>query len=269
MPTNLEKYEKDLDALIKNGEQILHAIQAESAPEQFKAVVKKQLGNKTAAFLKELPAFASAYQPWYSEAKAVIKLLLPDRLADFVRHYEKPKPRKDIDFENYRIEDALQGLRITRGYEERVLADQSSAIPHVRQQVEILRSVRARFKSSLFDIRQLVTADLFDSELDAATELARKRFLRAAGAIAGVVLEKHLHQVCDNHSVTVSKKDPGISHLNDLLKSNGVIDVPQWRAIQYLGDLRNLCDHPKDQEPTHEQITDLIQGVTKVTKTLF
>lgn len=269
MPTNLEKYQTDLDALIKNGEQFLHAIQAECEPDEFKALVRKQLGDKTAAFLKALPDFASAYQPWYSEAKAVIKLLLPDRLADFVRHYEKPKPRKDIDFENYRIEDALQGLRITRGYQEEVIADKSSAIPHVRQQVEILKSLEARFKSSLFDIRQLVTADLFDSELEAAAELAKKKFLRAAGAIAGVVLEKHLHQVCDNHSVSPSKKDPGISHLNDLLKSNGVIDVPQWRAVQYLGDLRNLCDHPKGQEPTHEQITDLIQGVTKVTKTLF
>jgi hypothetical protein len=269
MPTNLEKYQKDLDALINNGEQLLHAIQAECSPERFKAMVKKALGNKAAAFLKALPGFATAYQPWYSEARAVIKLLLPDRLADFVRHYEKPKPRKDIDFENYRIEDALQGLRITKGFNEEVIADKSAAIPHVRQQVEILKSVKARFKSSLFDIRQLVTADLFDSELDAAAELARKKFLRAAGAIAGVVLEKHLHQVCDNHSVTLSKKDPGISHLNDLLKNNGVIDVPQWRAIQYLGDLRNLCDHPKGQEPTHEQITELIQGVTKVTKTLF
>jgi hypothetical protein len=69
--------------------------------------------------------------------------------------------------------------------------------------------------------------------------------------------------------VAVSKKDPGISYLNDLLKSKDVIDVPQWRAIQYLGDLRNLCDHSKGQEPTHEQIAELIGGVTKVTKTLF
>jgi hypothetical protein len=91
----------------------------------------------------------------------------------------------------------------------------------MRQQLEIVPSVKARFKSSLFDIRQLVMADLLDSELEAASELAKMKFLRAAGAVAGVVLEKHLHQVCDNHSVTVAKKDPGISHLNDLLEESG------------------------------------------------
>jgi hypothetical protein len=40
----------------------------------------------------------------------------------------------------------------------------------------------------------------------------------------------------------------GISNLNDQLKSADVIAVPQWRAIQYLADLRNLCDHPKGKE---------------------
>ena len=44
-------------------------------------------------------------------------------------------------------------------------------IPQFDQQLAILGAVRARFESSLFDIRQLVQADLFDSELDAAGEL--------------------------------------------------------------------------------------------------
>src|SRR5262249_55061415 len=143
--------------------------------------------------------FSRAYQPWYSEAKAVIKQLLADRLADFVRHYEKPKTRKEISYENYTIEDGLQGLRVIRSPGNEVVVDGRAVIPHVQQQLEILKSAKARFKSSLFDIRQLVMADLLDSELDAAKELAGKNFLRAAGAVAGVVLEKHLHQVCQNH----------------------------------------------------------------------
>jgi hypothetical protein len=42
--------------------------------------------------------------------------------------------------------------------------------------------------------------------------------LRAAGAVAGVVLEKHLRQVCDDHKITVAKKNPTIGDLNELLK---------------------------------------------------
>ena len=143
------------------------------------------------------------------------------------------------------------------------------AIPHFRQQLAILKAVNARFESSLFDIRQLVQADLFDSELDTARELAKNKFSRVAGAVAGVVLEKHLLQVCANHAVTVSKKAPGISGLNDLLKTAGVLDVPQWRFIQHLGDIRNICDHGKAVEPTPAQVADLIDGVDKVVKTVF
>ena len=55
------------------------------------------------------------------------------------------------------------------------------------QQVHILSAVENRFESSLFDMRQLVQADLFDSELDAAKQLLQNGFNRASGAMAGVV----------------------------------------------------------------------------------
>lgn len=199
----------------------------------------------------------------------LIKQILPDRLSDFVRHYEKPKPRKDITYENYRIEDYLQGLNITRGWEKEKVVGPDAAIPHFRQQAAILKSVKGRFESSLFDICQLVQADLFDSELDAAKELAKNKFTRAAGALAGVVLEKHLAQVCKNHDIKGNKKAPCISDLNNALKDASVIEVPQWRFIQHLADIRNLCDHNKKTEPTVDQVDDLIAGVMKITKTLF
>ena len=144
-----------------------------------------------------------------------------------------------------------------------------AAIPLFYQQLSIVKSIRERFQSSLFDIRQLAQADLFDSELDAAKELAKNKFTRAAGAVAGVVLERHLKEVCGNHGITVRKKNPQISDLNDLLKGENIIDIPQWRSIQHLGDLRNLCAHDKKSEPTAAQIEDLLAGVAKVTKTIF
>lgn len=268
MPSNLDRYKQDLDALILRGEQLFHAIQSECYPEQFKQALKG-LKQEAKDILAKLPSFADAYQAWYSEAKVLIKQLLPDRLADFVRHYEKPKPRKDISYDSYRIEDYLQGLTVTRGYDKEKVVGPDAAIPQFRQQLSILKSVRARFDSSLFDIRQLVQADLFDSELEAAAELARSGFARAAGALAGVVLEKHLAQACDNHVLKVSKKNPTIGDLNDILKRADALDLPQWRFIQHLADIRNLCDHNKKVEPTEAQVTDLLQGVAKVVKTVF
>jgi hypothetical protein len=274
MISNLVRYKKDLDALIKKGELLSLAMHSQYTKD-FDKTLRRQLGNDADAALKNLPNFKSDYQSWYSESLAVIKQLLPDRYSDFVRHYEKPKGRKNVDYENYRIEDALQGLTTTRelatweGGGTKTIAAPEAAIPQFDQQLAILKSVNARFESSLFDIQQLLQADLFDSELDAAKELAKHKFLRAAGAVAGVVLEKHLGQVCNNHNVKVTKKDPTISDLNDLLKGAGVLQLPGWRSIQHLADIRNLCDHDKKTEPTADQIKDLLDGVGKITKTLF
>lgn len=245
MPSSLDRYRKDLDALIARGDELHNAIQAECFPDQFERLAKKQYHDKAKQVIASLPSFREDYQTWYSEAIVLLRQLLPDRLSDFVRHYEKPKPRKDITYDTYRIEDFLQGMVVTRGWEKEKVVGPDAAIPHFRQQLAILKSVKARFESSLFDIRQLLQADLFDSELDAAKELAKRKFTRAAGALAGVVLERHLGQVCENHKIRIEKKTPGISDLNNALKENDVLDVPQWRFIQHLADIRNLCDHDK------------------------
>jgi hypothetical protein len=35
-----------------------------------------------------------------------------------------------------------------------------------------------------------------------------------------------------------------------------------------MGDIRNLCDHGKDKDPSKEQISDLLDGVDKILKTI-
>lgn len=267
--SNLAKYEAELDTLHKKGELLLLSMQRATHPSAFAETYKKILKGTYDEFVKKLPVFSTEYQSWYSETHAVIKQLLPDRLQDFIRHYEKPKQRKDITWTNYVIEDYLQGLKVTRGYQKEIVVDSSAAIPQFEQQLAILKSAQGRFKSSLFDIRQLVQADLLDSELAGARSLLKNRFYRAAGALAGVVVEKHLAEICANHNLTVSKKNPTISDFNDLLKTSGTIEAAQWRSIQYLGDIRNLCVHNKNKEPGDSDVEDLISGAEKLTKTLF
>lgn len=271
MSSNLDRYKKDFERLRRDAVLINQAFAHHCYGKEYEtAVLKSCKGDKEAAkvHLDALPDFKASYQSWYSECLVLIKQLLPDRLSDFIRLYEKPKGRKDIGFENYRIEDALQGLRVTR-YGDEVIADSKSAMPHLEQQVAILESLKGRFESSLYDIRQLVQADLLDSELDTARELLKHKFMRAAGAVAGVVLEKHLFEVCLNHNIKISKKNPTIADLNDALKNSGVIETSQWRFHQHLADIRNLCDHNKQKEPTSDQASDLIEGVSKVAKTVF
>jgi len=82
-------------------------------------------------------------------------------------------------------------------------------------------------------------------------------------------LEKHLAQVCENHSINLTKKNSTIGDLNNALKEASIVDTPQWRFIQHLADLRNLCGHDKKIEPSAEQVHDLISGTGKILKTLF
>ena len=120
----------------------------------------------------------------------------------------------------------------------------------------------------LSDVKGHLLAEIEDEELAVAQRLLKIN-LRAAGAVAGVVLEAHLQRVATNHSIRITKKDPAISDLNDPLKNAGVYDIPTWRKIQHLADVRNLCDHKKSREPTESEVRDLISSVAAIVKTVF
>jgi len=110
--------------------------------------------------------------------------------------------------------------------------------------MEILKAAERQFESSFFEIKQLLQADIFDSEIDTARELLKNEYIRAAGAVEGVVLEKHLQQVCASHDVVVKSKNPSISNYNEALKEAKVLDVPTWRFIQHLAGLGDDTDMP-------------------------
>jgi len=182
------------------------AMQYDCHPNEFKEKLKEALkgSDETAkTFLDGPPKFKSEYQEWYSKAQAVIKQVLPDRLKDFISYYEYPRPRREIDSGNYMIRDYLQGLRVTFGGGARVVADGSAAIPEFEQQLNLVKAAKASLSSTLMDLKAVLQADLFDTEIETAAALAQAGYLRATGAICGVVLEKHLLHVCDLHSVPV------------------------------------------------------------------
>ena len=251
--SDVQKYKAELAALIALGEKM-------------KADTVLRHGEIQDVIQEETANLEDNYQQWYTEAFLVIKQLLPDRLTEFQNIYMGDR---DIlyflsiqDWLNGRLGDS--GLRGEEG---------SVTFRHVamsfRTQLGILKSVEARLESTLSNISQLVQADLFDSELDSARELASRGFLRATGVVAGVVLERHLSQVSVNHNIKTRKRNPTISDFNDLLKNGGVLDIPSWRQIQRLADIRNICAHNKQRDPTKEEVEELISGVEKYTKTLF
>lgn len=246
-----ERLRQEIDALVREGRQLSDNVRQANPAE----VV---LG------------FSERYQKWYTRALAVVRTLALERLDEFRRLYEDDEKRKVLDATSYCIADYVRGHRpAPRGIPEREPFDvKMAAYVRVNTQVDIVASAACRLDDILANIRGLLQADLFDSELDAARDLSKNGHVRAAGAVAGVVLEGHLAQVCANHAVDVKKEQATISDLNDGLKNAELFDIPQWRGIQKLADIRNLCTHKKDREPTAEDVQELIDGVDKATKTV-
>jgi hypothetical protein len=256
--SNVSKLKGELENLIGKGELLLIAMMVD-----LKRVTPEQ--KDTIQKLK-LPPFKVEYEAWYSIAMQVVRQLIPDRLTDFVKQYKDDK-RKEINVATYGISDYLIGIQTS--YYDKLVADGNAAFPKFERQLSILKSAHTRLESRLFDIVEIVQADLFDSELEAAHELNRKGFERAAGAVAGVVLERHLRRITTKRNLKSKKSAPTINDLNQLLKDNDAIDTATWRFVQHLGDLRNLCDHDKGNDPTKDQVGDLVTGVSKVVKTVL
>ena len=216
------------------------------------------------------------YQTWYTEATRVIRDILPERLAEFRALYdpsdgstEVPKSRL-----SYGIRHFLSGYTRwtggteTTGLRRPQLPYSAVALRKLEIQVAILEAARLPLDSVLADIRGIVQADLFDSELAAARHLHENGYVRAAGVLSGVVLESHLQTVCATHSVAYQKQKPTISDLSQYLRQSGIIDLPVERRIQALADIRNLCSHKDRRDPTHDEAEQLIDGVDNTIKTI-
>ncbi len=216
---------------------------------------------------KQLTELSLKYESWYTQALAVVSQLIPERLNDFKAAYKLDK-RKEINPSTYTISDYLIGLSISRAGIPEFDRDDVYQTKIVTQ-ISILSSARTSAKSVLHDIRTVLRAELFDDDISAAKELVKAGYLRSAGAICGVVLEAHLKSIANRRGIKYRKNNLSIAYLNDLMKDNKVYEIPTWRLIQRLGDIRNLCDHSKDKDPTLDEVQDLLSGTDKIIKEVF
>lgn len=255
----------EIQQLAKTGEQLWErevlAAATEAERKQYLATVKDEAERKR---LARKPEFTSEYQKWYSQALRVVEQLLPDRYSEF-RNFYLDERRKSMESSNYGIADYARGSR------PRVMTKESAsnkALAHFRQQVSILQTAEDRLDSILTNIGRSLHSEILDDELDAARSLLAASHVRSAGVVAGVALEGHLKKLIADHKVPFRKKAM-LGNLNEALKDAGVYDVPQWRRIQYLTDVRNLCGHKGEREPKREEVQDLIDETAKIVKTLF
>ena len=202
------------------------------------------------------------YHAWYTKALAAVRSLAPDRLAEFRGYFEPDPRRKGLGYGNYVIQDYFKNVYPV-GHSD--FDTKGEAVNALFCQVAIVRSLLSRVDSVFSGLEIAALAGIQDAELESARQLLKVN-VRAAGALAGVLLEAHLQKVCQAHGVRIRKKHPTIADLNNPLKEAAVYDVATWRKVSYLGDVRNLCVHKKESEPSLEQVQELIDGVNSAVK---
>ncbi len=260
--TKAEDYKLEISRLVKDGLDLIRVIGDKEDGKK---------NSKTTTIGGDLKSnLYTGYPMWYTEASEVVRRLLPDRLDEFISLYKPSANRKEVTVHNYSIQDWILGNRAKLSIRDTPIFDDKGLVASkMLAQVMILQSSILRFDSILLNMKQLTLADMFDSELDGARELLKAGFLRPAGVVAGVVLEKHLKELCASNSVKITKKKPQIADYNEALKENNVFDIPPWRNVGHLADIRNLCAHDKEREPTKEEVSDLIIGVESIIKTTY
>ena len=242
--TKREAIHEALDALVSEGSDLIRSLRQ-----------KERIND----FLD----FTYAYQNWYTAAIKAVKSLAADRYVEFCGYYENDKTHS-IQTYLRKTPHHFQDQFIEK--QDRI--DQDRFINLFVNQLAILKAIRTRVDSVLADIESELFTELEDNEVGVARQLIEIS-PRAAGALSGVVIEGHLRNVLNVHGIKISKTKPTISDLSNPLKEAAVIDITAWRKISYLADIRNLCTHKKETEPTKEQVDELINGAEWLAKTVF
>ena len=190
------------------------------------------------------------YQQWYTESSPMVRQLVPHRFDEFSKSY---------------FQDSLDSL-FSIPFENGLNPSTSIALK-MRRQYQILASSKTQLDGVISNLRHIAQADIFDSQLDSARELLDNGFIRPAGVVAGVVLERALKDLFVDNDITLDRRNPTISWMNDRLKAEGVYDAMVLHKIRWYAGVRNKCSHDDGEEPKKDDVKDMIEGVGKFAKT--
>ena len=248
----------ELGKLIQLGQNIYYLAAYKENDDQLDEDTEKYFKG----MLKEIPDFKQTFQVWYSRAYRSIRTLAPERLDEFEEFYKGQKNIKQLDFFSAGMTHYLQGLITRIGLEKQNYYGKFAS--GLEAQINILTAINENLDDALYNLETEMQYGFLKSELEVAKELKKIKQLRASGAICGVVIESHLKTVCEFREIKFRKKNPAISDYNDALKKKEIIDTIVWRHITRCGDIRNLCVHAKERDPTPDEIDDIIRGAEKV-----
>ncbi|WP_227132836.1 hypothetical protein [Halorubellus salinus] len=185
------------------------------------------------------------YEKWHAKAEELVREYRATRLEDFQSHYET-------------IQETLRlgGDTKTSTSPEGVTNETFHALD---AQTAIIRSIIGKIEVKELKARRQVSKNVARNEIEQAWQLFEGDFIRAAGVVAAVAVERELMTLCEE-SEQVAKFNPshGISRLSQTLYEADVIDKTSWNEMKKLASIRETCAHAED--PEKHRVRTLISG---------
>jgi hypothetical protein len=195
------------------------------------------------------------YQKWYSMSLILINDIIPEKETEFKLHYSQKG--------YYGGEGVFELIQFDRYYTRYFTLEEG--LSEFRKKFEIQRSIVISlpdiFLIKEINLREIISADFIDREIDEAEYMYQHKHYRCAGALAGVALEQHLRFLCDKFRIDYNKKDT-IEPLVQKLYENKIIEIETLKNIQHLATIRDSCAHPSDIDPN--KVKELIERVKKI-----
>jgi hypothetical protein len=136
--------------------------------------------------------------------------------------------------------------------------------------ISILEAIRAEVAGGwLFNIKALVTAEVFADFLSMAEHLLETGYKDPAAVMIGSVLEEHLRQLCLARQMNVDEEKDGrtapkkADRLNADLAKNAAYSKLDQKLVTAWLDLRNNAAHGKYSLYTEEQVRHMAAGVVE------
>ena len=198
------------------------------------------------------------YQVWYSQTLRLVECVLWERRREFESYYRSDQESRDQPATISAILGSLSGTRAS-GEKREALAglfdpglERGTFLRLLGMQLAILASAVPLL---------LAEERRPDRELQAARRLLSKGHRRAAGVVAGFVLERHLSTVAQRHDLALPKSGPSsLRRLHRSLRKAGVCSAPRSRQIERLVKLSDSCVRAK-RRISVKVVSELLSGV--------
>lgn len=193
------------------------------------------------------------YQRWYTVAHRYVGDYTPERIDEFDRCYFGDKHG------SYGVIDYIKLERLQWSRNKTRIIDDFWRIFEIQR--SILLSVSDVVGVERINLRERISSDFIDREIDEADSLCRMGHPRAAGVLAGVALQRQLRTLCERYGLEYRKTD-AIGLLAQGLYESGCIDLAQLRSIRHLAEIQGMCGHTGDV--TGDEVRESIERLKQL-----